>query len=170
MAHDVFISYATEDRPTAAAACHALEARGVRCWIAPRDVPPGRAYQEALVEAIQGARVMVLVFSSSANASKHVPKEVERAASLGIPILPIRIESVLPIKPLLYFLGSVHWLDALTPPVERSLQRLVDAVNGLIGGPGPSPGPLIKPQLSPPQCCAGRLDQSWWALPLVRGC
>lgn len=57
MAHDVFISYASEDL-TADAACHALEARGIRCGIAPRDVPPGRAYPEALVDAIQGAKVI----------------------------------------------------------------------------------------------------------------
>lgn len=149
MSHDVFISYASEDRLTADAACHALEARGIRCWIAPRDVPPGRAYPEALVDAIQGAKVMVLVFSASANASRHVPKEVERAASAGIPILPIRIESVRPTKSLLFFLGSVHWLDALTPPVEKALEHLADAVNVLIDATGerkiPPPGPIPSP-------------------------
>jgi len=34
MAHDVFISYATQDKTTADALCATLEGRGVRCWIA----------------------------------------------------------------------------------------------------------------------------------------
>jgi hypothetical protein len=27
---------------------------------------------------------------------------------------------------------SVHWLDALTPPLDQHLQRLVSSVNGFI--------------------------------------
>jgi hypothetical protein len=36
MAHDVFISYSTKDKPIADAVCGTLERNGVRCWIAPR--------------------------------------------------------------------------------------------------------------------------------------
>ena len=43
MAHDVFISYSSKDKPVADAACATFEAAGMRCWIAPRDVPPGAA-------------------------------------------------------------------------------------------------------------------------------
>jgi len=38
MAYDVFISYGHEDKIVADAACARLEACGIRCWIAPRDV------------------------------------------------------------------------------------------------------------------------------------
>ena len=48
MAHDVFISYSSKDKPVADAACATLESSGVRCWIAPRDVAPGVAYAESL--------------------------------------------------------------------------------------------------------------------------
>ena len=41
---DVFVSYATEDRSTAEAVCAALEASGLRCWIAPRDIHPGSVW------------------------------------------------------------------------------------------------------------------------------
>jgi hypothetical protein len=40
MAHDVFISYSSKDKPTADAACAILESKGIRCWIAPRDILP----------------------------------------------------------------------------------------------------------------------------------
>jgi len=36
MAHDVFVSYASGDKPVADAVCSTLESHGVRCWIAPR--------------------------------------------------------------------------------------------------------------------------------------
>jgi hypothetical protein len=132
VAFDVFISYASKDKLVADAVCARLEASGVRCWIAPRDIMAGTSYGEAIIEAIHGARVMVLVFSSHANASGHIPKEVERAASSGVAILPFRIEDVAPGKSLDYFIGSVHWLDAMTPPMEKHLDNLTATVQKLL--------------------------------------
>jgi hypothetical protein len=117
MAHDVFISYSSKDKTVADAVCAMLEKRGTRCWIAPRDVRPGMPYGEAIIDAIHSASVMVLVFSSHANESGHIPKEVERAVSRGLTIIPFRIQDVMPGKSLDYFIGSVHWLDAMTPPL-----------------------------------------------------
>ena len=121
MSYDVFISYASKDKTAADAVCARLEAAGIRCWIAPRDITPGTSYGEAIIEAIHGLKVMVLVFSSHANLSAHIPKEVERAVSSGVAIIPFRIEDVAPGKSLDYFIGSVHWLDAMTPPLEQHL-------------------------------------------------
>lgn len=132
MAHDVFISYASGDKPVADAACATLESRGIRCWIAPRDVVAGMHYGEAIIDAIHESRIMVLVFSSKANLSGHIPKEIERAVSQGITVMPLRIEDVAPAKSLDYFIGSVHWLDALTPPLEVHLQRLAANVHTLL--------------------------------------
>ena len=111
MAHDVFISYATEDKPTTDAACAALEARGIRCWIAPRDVLPGMDYAHAVVKAIDESGVMVLVFSSRSSCSPQVRTEVELPVSSGIPILPFRIENVPP-----------------SPPLEKHLRDLAETV------------------------------------------
>ncbi len=132
MAHDVFISYSTKDKSVADAACHALEARGVRCWIAPRDIPYGSEWSEQIVEAIDKAGALVLVFSSNANGSSQVKRELSNAADRGIPILPLRIEDVLPSKGFRYYLGGVHWLDALSPPLEAHLGRLADRVSAVL--------------------------------------
>ena len=132
MAHDVFISYAKEDKVVADAVCATLESHAVRCWIAPRDVLPGVAYGEAIIDAIRGCRIMILVFSSKSNASPHIPKEIERAVSAGVAVIPFRIEDVMPGKSLDYFIGSVHWLDALTRPLEQHLERLVQNVQTLL--------------------------------------
>jgi hypothetical protein len=147
---DVFISYASKDKIVADAVCARLEAAGIRCWIAPRDIVAGTSYGEAIIDAIHGAKVMVLVFSSSANASGHIPKEVERAVSSGVAILPFRIEDVAPGKSLDYFIGSVHWLDAMTPPMEKHLDSLATTVHKLI--------PQKRSEPAPGGTSAGSLD------------
>jgi hypothetical protein len=132
MAHDVFVSYSAKDKPTADAVCATLEAKGIRCWVAPRDILPGMDWGEAIIDAINSSRVIVLVFSSNANESRQIKREVERAVNKGIPIIPFRIENVPLSKSLEYFISSPHWLDAITPPMEQHLQYLGDTVNLLI--------------------------------------
>ncbi len=164
MPFDVFISHASKDKTIANAVCARLEAAGIRCWIAPRDIVAGTPYGEAIIDAIQAAKAMVLVFSSSANASAQIPKEIERAVSNGVAILPFRIEDVAPGKSLDYFIGSVHWLDAMTPPMEQHLDNLAATVHKLLPGlagqqaqpmppipvPAPVPAPIPPPAPAPP--------------------
>lgn len=130
--HDVFISYSSRDKAVADAACAYLESRGIRCWIAPRDVLPGENYPRSLVEAIDGSRVMVLVFSSHSNASQHVVRELTHAVSRGVIILPFRIEDIQPSKDMEYLIGIPHWLDAINPPLERHLTYLAETVETLL--------------------------------------
>ena len=133
MSHDTFISYATEDKAVADAMCHHLEQRGLRCWIAPRDVRPGEDYAAEIVDAISASRALVLVFSANANASKHVKNEVERAVSHGIPVIPFRTQDVQPAKSLELFLGARHWLDAMTRPMEAHFEKLAQHLKVLSG-------------------------------------
>jgi hypothetical protein len=132
MGHDVFISYPHQDKVVADAACAKLEAEGIRCWIAPRDVAPGAEWAGAIVDAIDNCRVMILIFSYHANQSRQVYREVQRAFDGEKPVVPFRIENIVPQKSLAYYMGSVHWLDALTPPVERHLGKLVGSVLALV--------------------------------------
>ena len=132
MDFDAFISYATADKTVADAACAVLEAAGIRCWVAPRDISPGREYAAAIIDAIDRCRVMVLIFSSNANDSSQVRREIERAASKGVAIMPVRIEKVMPTKSMEYFLGDIHWLDAMTPPIENHLQQLAATIKALL--------------------------------------
>src|ERR1700732_243968 len=117
MPYDAFISYSNLDKVQADATCAVLEASGIRCWIAPRDIVPGAEWGEAIILAINQCRVVILIFSSNANESPQIRREVERAVSKGIPVVPVRIEDIVPTDALAYFMDSVHWLDALTPPL-----------------------------------------------------
>ena len=134
MAHDVFISHSAQDKSVADAVCAALEQAAVRCWIAPRDVQPGRSFAGEITRAIQQSKAMVLIFSANSNNSQQVLREVQLAVSSHLHIIQLRIEDVRPNDDLTYFLSTPHWLDALTPPLETHLQRLVAAVKALLGG------------------------------------
>ncbi|MGC1389250.1 MAG: TIR domain-containing protein [Steroidobacteraceae bacterium] len=129
----VFVSYASADAGIAEQACAALEAAGVPCWIAPRDVRPGDPYAAAIVEAINGCRLMVIVLSKNAIDSPHVLREVERASSKKRPLLSIRVDSAALPAELEYFLSSNQWLDASGGPVERVFPALIAAVRGRLG-------------------------------------
>ncbi|HWO01731.1 MAG TPA: toll/interleukin-1 receptor domain-containing protein [Blastocatellia bacterium] len=136
MAHDVFISYSSKDKPVADAACATLELSGIRCWIAPRDVLPGMDWSGSIIQAIEQSRVMVLIFSSSANGSVQIKREVNEAIEKEVPVIPFRIEDVKPSGSMGYYLDVTHWLDALTPPLEQHLEKLAEDVNLLLNRTG----------------------------------
>jgi hypothetical protein len=99
---------------------------------------------EAIIDAIEECRMMVLVFTANANASPQIRREVERAVNRGVAILPVRIEDVLPGKGLEYFIGNVHWLDALNPPLEAHLKSLAGTIKIVLARtvPGAPPKPV----------------------------
>lgn len=132
MVHDVFISYSSKDKSIADAITATLESRKVRCWVAPRDVQPGTNFAESITAAINVSKIMVLIFSSNANHSQHVLRELTLAVNKGIVIIPFRIEEVQPSQNLEYFISAVHWLDALTPPIERHLEELAETIQLLL--------------------------------------
>ena len=164
MAHDVFISYAHQDRTVANAVCATLEAHGIRCWIAPRDILPGSDWGAAIIDAIQEAKALVLIFSSNSNDSDQIKREIERTVHQGIAVIPFRIEDVLPNKTLEYFISTQHWLDALTPPLEDHMAHLAETITVLLekksskektplaGGEAPAPAqPPTPPEVKAPE-------------------
>jgi hypothetical protein len=130
--HDIFISYSHEDKAIADAICAMLESHTIRCWIAPRDVLPGEDYPASIINAIEQCRIMVLVYSSKSNNSDHVIRELTKAVSSGAIIIPFRIEDIPLSKNMEYLIGIPHWLDALTPPLEQHIDKLVETVKVLL--------------------------------------
>jgi hypothetical protein len=151
MARNVFISYSQPDYDCAMELVARVEREGIQCWVAPRDIAPSADWAAEIIDAISNARVMILVFSASSNASPQVRREVERAVHKQVSILPFRIENVLPSKSLEYFLSAQHWLDAFAPPREPHYARLVDHLRAQLGAPGPAadiagtqPAPVLQ--------------------------
>jgi len=149
MAHDVFVSHSVKDKAVADAIVARLEADSLTCWIAPRDVVPGADWGESIIDAIESSRIMILIFSRSADASSQIKREVERAVNKGVYIIPFRVDDIPPTKSLEYFISTSQWMDAFSPPLERHLDNLAKTVTAVLKTP-PLPGANVPAQLERP--------------------
>jgi hypothetical protein len=134
-----FISYASEDGEKAHEICRSLEGRGLTCWIAPRDVRAGREYADEIVTGIEKSGCLVVLLSKAANASAFVCREVERAVANHKPILPVRLEAVMPDGGLELFISGTHWLDAWEGDWHDHTRRLARDIADLTAGASPRP-------------------------------
>jgi len=138
--HKVFISYCSEengigtpDSRVAAKICSTLESQGILCWIAPRNILPGADWMEAITDAIDDCKIVILVFSANTEKSKWVRDEIKLAMDGDKTIIPFRIQEVYPQRSLKLLKVSCQWLHAFTPPMEPHIQRLVDVVRDHLG-------------------------------------
>ncbi len=130
--HDVFLSFSSKDAAIGSEMCDALEQYGVRCWMAPRDIVPGKRYTEQIIDAIVSSRAFVLIVSSNSNSSQHVIREVEKAVRQKITIIPFRIEDIPPTKDMDYLISISQWIDALTPPLSDHYTLLAQTLQDVL--------------------------------------
>lgn len=147
-----FVSYASADRASADALTAYLEQRGLACWIAPRDVPAGAQYADAIVRAINEARALVLVLSKASIGSSHVGKEVERASSKKKPIIAVRLDQAALTPALEYFLSESQWVDVAADGREAAFAKLAGA---LTHAPAPGPGVSAAATVAAPAAARG---------------
>jgi len=139
-----FVSYSQADKDAAEEIADGLEARGFKCWIAPRNVRPGRSYGDEIIRGIESARCLILVLSNASNESAFVAREIERAVSKKKPVFPIRIENVVPSPSLEFFISSTQWIDAYAGKLDAHIDRLARLL-GDEEGIEPSANPIPKP-------------------------
>ncbi len=126
--HDVFISYSSKNEKYAVEICRRIEEKGIKCWYASRDIPPGETWTAFIVDAIQSAKIFILVFSEDSNVSDQVLREVSLAVELKHTIIPFRIDDSKMTLGLSYLLKTVQWFDASAKPIEHSISSLVETV------------------------------------------
>ena len=143
MNHDVFISYSSRDKTTALAICHVLEEHRIRCWMAPRDIPPGADYGDVIDEAIVGCRLFVLVFSGPATLSQWVKGELNLAFTERKIIIPYRIDETPLTGAMRLILNQTHWIEAYSD-AEARFGELVEATERFLGRL-PTPEPIPDP-------------------------
>jgi hypothetical protein len=168
MEAQVFLSHSNDDQATADDVCRRLEARGIRCWLAPRDVVPGADYGEQIIDAIEGTRATILILSDGANQSTFVKNEIERAIAKGKPVIPFRISNVQPSRALELFISRSQWIDAWAPPLEARVEILATAVQGLLSLPPLEPDRAAHPSL-PATAPAWRRARTWLPLGVAVG-
>jgi hypothetical protein len=90
--HDVFISYAAEDRETAGVVATYLTARGVRVWW-DEAITPGANWAEKIESALKSAKCVIVLWSGASIASKWVKKEARYAEDRSV-LVPALIQDV----------------------------------------------------------------------------
>jgi len=86
----LFISYSSKDAGLAQKVCRLLERNDLKCWVAPRDLGPGR-WRGGLREAIEAAGALVLLWTPGSDDSPQVAKEVAWAEQAKVEILPFKV-------------------------------------------------------------------------------
>ncbi|MCM1178119.1 MAG: SUMF1/EgtB/PvdO family nonheme iron enzyme [Bacteroidales bacterium] len=132
MEHDVFISYSSKKKTAAQAVLHLLEQNGIRCWMAPRDIPPGAEYGDLIDDAIKHCKVMVVLFSEYAATSHWVKGEMNIAFEEQKIIIPVRLDKTPLRGQNRVILNQKHWIDAY-PDYEIKFSELLTAVANSIG-------------------------------------
>jgi len=133
--YDVFVSYSNKNKPAVDQIVHHLEREGIRCWVAPRDIPAGANWGEAIIGGISTSRVLLLVLSQHSNTSQQILQEVERAVAKGLIVVPFRIEDVPVSAKLELYVGARHWLDAFSEPLEVHSSELAQDLRRILGTP-----------------------------------
>jgi hypothetical protein len=136
-----FVSHAKTDAKTAQDIAAALESRGVACWIAPRDVEPGRNFGDEIIRGIEACPAFILVLSSASNGSDFVAKELATAVGKKKTVIPIRIEEVQPGPALALFIAGTHWIDAFGGKLGAEADRLASLLLGRSKSTAPAPQP-----------------------------
>ena len=97
------------------------------------DITPGANWAESIADAIPMCKIMLLIFSSSANMSPQVLREVELAVKHKLIIVPVKIEDVNPTKGMEYYLSTVHWIDVVNKKTKKYISELTHTVKGFLG-------------------------------------
>jgi len=123
----LFVSHVTENAAAALEIVCALERRGVRCWIAPRDVRPGRRFDDEISDALDGCRAMLLIFSEHCNNKDYIYREVTVAGENHKIIIPFRVDDAQPQRGLRVRLSDLQWINGFASP-ERAIDELVQTL------------------------------------------
>lgn len=124
------ISHSSRDAEFANSVRGALEERGLKCWMAPRDLRPGESWADGIVRGIESASSVVLLVTRHINDSAHVLGEITQAVHLGKPIFPIVVDDVRLTRSLDYYLRPLHWIFVRSGELEVPAAELCSAING----------------------------------------
>ena len=134
---DVFISHHTSSSlHIVEGIANKLETSGLRCWYAPRDTQD--SYANSISQALQSCSVFLLILNKAASESFHVLNEIDMISKRlvkgeSVHIVPFHTADDDISQDAQYYLGRMHWIDAMTPPMYKRIDELVEYINRALG-------------------------------------
>lgn len=165
MAAEVFISYSSQDFEEVHGIVERLRGVGVSVWMDEGGIEAATLWSEAIVEAINDCKVLIMMVSGHSTDSPNVVKEVMLASESGKVILPVYLEeSEIPSR-LKYQLTGIQHLEAFALSESGLIEELRRglAING-VTVPGIETTSTAIPA-KPPSHRRKRTQKSGWMLP-----
>ena len=129
-----FISYSSKNQQMADSVRELFNRNGIETWMAPGDIPFGETYMSTINKAIKGSSCFTLLLSESAQGSKWVPKETERAVNYGKTVFTFMLDDV-PMNDDFEIMLSTSQAIAIRriDDNDENIQRLLTAVRVYTG-------------------------------------
>lgn len=122
----IFISHSKKDFSRIEKYIASLEAIGLECWVAPRDIPKGVPFAKAIAEAINKCNIFIVFISNNAFLSDHVLNEIDLASSWKKKIIPVFLENVILRGEFAYYLKRRQWIEGSDNEIMVQLECLVN--------------------------------------------
>lgn len=127
---DIFISYASEDRPRVKPLADALGRQGWSVWW-DRTIPAGRTFSEVIDEELRAARSVVVVWTRTSVDKKWVLEEAEDGRERHI-LIPVLMDKVKPPRGF----RRIHAADLIEWDGQESspdIQKLITDLRAILG-------------------------------------
>jgi TolB-like protein/Flp pilus assembly protein TadD len=129
---EVFVSYSRDDADRVLELAAKLRAAGVSLWIDQGGIDAASLWSEQIVNALESAKVLLLMVTDSAVHSHNVAKEVVLVSERKGHILPVHLEPTVIPPALKYQLAGIQHVeyfkggdsDASLKAILRSLERI----------------------------------------------
>ncbi len=129
---EVFVSYSRNDKDRVLELIGRLRAAGVSVWLDTSGIDAATLWGEQIVNALESAKVLLLMVSESAVRSDNVSKEVMLVSERKGRILPVHLEPTQIPTSLKYQLAGIQHVECFNPAdsdrgakaILRSLERI----------------------------------------------
>ncbi|HZK75784.1 MAG TPA: TIR domain-containing protein [Candidatus Kapabacteria bacterium] len=131
MTADVFISYSREDKDRVTELANKLREAGVSLWIDQGGIDGAAMWSEEIVNALDNAKVLLLMITERSVTSHNVVKEVTLASERKGHILPIHLEPTRIPAALKYPLAGIQHIEYFQGDPGESLKSIIRSLERL---------------------------------------
>ena len=126
---EVFVSYSRNDKDRVLELSGKLRAAGVSLWLDTSGIDGATLWGEQIVNALESAKVLLLMLSESAVRSDNVAKEVMLVSERKGHILPVHLEPTPIPSSLKYQLAGIQHVEYFDPAqADESLKAILRAL------------------------------------------